>query len=1161
MAACFSTTSQLIARMLASAAILSLLFIGVSLGLSSTSVAQGDSRHYLPPMPAFAASDLVINLSTQSTESVPFVVRSRQPDDDLEVIGAVSTGSPFVLTVSRSFNNQNAAGLIGHSLASTGTPLDDFGLVIEADHAVSVTVSTLTSNNLGTFSSKGRSGLGTEFYAWSHYNTTGNPTSTLNNDSGHFISIMAVEDNTVVTVEGQDRFFGFDLSSGSRSVTLDQYQSLVLLTENNLTISGTRVTATRPVSVISGDLHPEQAGTGSKDSAIDHLTPTRLAGQEFVVANLFDASSFGNLDTDGFGVGNRYVQLVAVADNSEVTQFDGSGNVVRTISFDNAGQVRVFHLPGNAGSGYIFRATSSTPGFQANDFLAFWNSSAGTNTEMAGTQLPALRAASSDGGFCSGNRQVEFVTPNAATSFFVFVPAADLPGLEVDNGDGDGFRPYDSASLVSPAVTQIGVSDGLSEPISLVRYGSAFASAGTPVAFRSPRRMHVGLGAAPPATASLNFFSDYDYDFRILDPLQDIPTDGYRIAVNSANNDPQTESHCIRVESVCSSTFQISEISAALANVVNLAPNLGAPELVCLEFTPDPVVGAGTRSYPVPVTVTDNTGANRSVEVLFDYSFTDSSQPQSFTVESGTRAVDTLIPADPDVAGWQIVGGDDASLFSIDSGGLLRFINPPDFFNPQDASGNNVYEVTVELETAAGPVFEQPVFVTVTERDPAFPVLLSVDRSDPGNVVFTATGNAAAVDDDSAPMLGGVSLLNLFAGAGFDTPSSVVIGGNLSPSGNDGTYNRVGNNFGSLSSNDLNIWGSGAGGGQSFTTSDPAFTGSTSGIDFSAAEFNDSGFIIIGDVGMLPGSGAVLGTWELAAIAPPSLISISPASGVPAGGTSVLISGNDFNPGAVVTFGGSSCVNVQVLSASEISCDTPPGAVGAVDVAVVNPDGQSDTLIDGFTYIEPAPVIQSIVPDFGSRLGGYSVLISGAHFQDGALASFGGSACSDVVVTVPDSLVCIVPAGTAGSVDVTIDNPDGQSSTLIDGFTYIEPAPAILGISPAVGSVSGGFTVTISGEHFQDGAIVTLAGAACTNIVVTAPNSISCTVPAGLAGTVDITVENPDGQSATLPGGFTYQAPLPPPQPVPGLNLLGMLLLVLTMLLLAIALPLVPRKS
>jgi hypothetical protein len=145
----------------------------------------------------------------------------------------------------------------------------------------------------------------------------------------------------------------------------------------------------------------------------------------------------------------------------------------------------------------------------------------------------------------------------------------------------------------------------------------------------------------------------------------------------------------------------------------------------------------------------------------------------------------------------------------------------------------------------------------------SLPVLIIVDNTDPANVVFTATGNAAAVNDSSASIVGGVSLLDLFAGAGFDTEGSIEILGDLSPSGNIGTYNRVLNDIGTLGTTSLNFWESGGSGDQSFNTNDPAFTGSTLGFDFGGVSFNSSGLIVIGDTGGIPGSGATLGTWQL----------------------------------------------------------------------------------------------------------------------------------------------------------------------------------------------------------------------------------------------------------------------------------------------------------
>jgi hypothetical protein len=86
-----------------------------------------------------------------------------------------------------------------------------------------------------------------------------------------------------------------------------------------------------------------------------------------------------------------------------------------------------------------------------------------------------------------------------------------------------------------------------------------------------------------------------------------------------------------------------------------------------------------------------------------------------------------------------------------------------------------------------------------------------------------------------------------------------------------------------------------------------------------------------------------------------SIVSISPTSGDTAGGTSVTITGENFDTGAAsttVTFGGSSATSVTVVNSTTITCDTPSGTAGDVDV-VVDQDGNTATLTDGFEYTVP----------------------------------------------------------------------------------------------------------------------------------------------------------------------------------------------------------------
>ena len=85
------------------------------------------------------------------------------------------------------------------------------------------------------------------------------------------------------------------------------------------------------------------------------------------------------------------------------------------------------------------------------------------------------------------------------------------------------------------------------------------------------------------------------------------------------------------------------------------------------------------------------------------------------------------------------------------------------------------------------------------------------------------------------------------------------------------------------------------------------------------------------------------------------------------------------------------------------------------------------------------------------------------------------------------------------------------------------PAPTVDSISPTSGTYQGGTPVTITGTGFQVGASAVVIGStSCTSTVVVSSTSITCETPAHAAGAVDITVTNPDLQSDTLAGGYTY---------------------------------------
>jgi len=168
---------------------------------------------------------------------------------------------------------------------------------------------------------------------------------------------------------------------------------------------------------------------------------------------------------------------------------------------------------------------------------------------------------------------------------------------------------------------------------------------------------------------------------------------------------------------------------------------------------------------------------------------------------------------------------------------------------------------------------------------------------------------------------------------------------------------------------------------------------------------------------------------------PPTVSSVTPNSGPVGGGTAVTIAGTNFVSGATVTLGGTAATNVVVVSATQITATAPAHAAGAVTVTVTNPDTQSGSLSSGFTYVA-APTVSSVTPNSGPVGGGTAVTIAGTNFVSGATVTFGGTAATGVVVVSATQITATTPAHAAGAVTVTVTNPDTQSGSLANGFTY-----------------------------------------------------------------------------------------------------------------------------
>ena len=270
----------------------------------------------------------------------------------------------------------------------------------------------------------------------------------------------------------------------------------------------------------------------------------------------------------------------------------------------------------------------------------------------------------------------------------------------------------------------------------------------------------------------------------------------------------------------------------------------------------------------------------------------------------------------------------------------------------------------------------------------------------------------------------------------------------------------------------------------------------------------------------------------------PSVSNVSPATGPSNGGSSVYVAGSGFTAASAVLFGNASA-SFTVVSDSLITVYHSPvqGTNPAtVDITVTAPGGTSPTsTADHFTFgAAVVPVVNAISPSTGPAAGGTTVYVSGTGFTAATRVSFGTTSASFSVIS--DNLIsAFSPAqGTnPATVDVTVTAGSSTSVTsTADQFTWSSTpppsGPVVNGVSPNQGSTLGGSTVTVYGSGLSGPTSVKF-GASAGTIQYGNDTQIVVRSPAGVAGTVDVTVTTAAGTSTTTAADrFTYVAPTVP---------------------------------
>jgi hypothetical protein len=213
----------------------------------------------------------------------------------------------------------------------------------------------------------------------------------------------------------------------------------------------------------------------------------------------------------------------------------------------------------------------------------------------------------------------------------------------------------------------------------------------------------------------------------------------------------------------------------------------------------------------------------------------------------------------------------------------------------------------------------------------------------------------------------------------------------------------------------------------------------------------------------------------------PVINSFTPDSAIT--GTTVILTGANFNGASSVKFGGVEAASFKVDSSRGITAIVGEGKSG--DVSVTTPNGTAS--LAGFFFEGPA--IDNFTPTTG--ITGTEVIISGSNFSGASEVKFGGTPAASFTIVSINIIKAIVGAGSAGEVSVT--TPFGTAT--LGGFTF--GAPTITSIAPQSGHA--GAVVTITGTNFnkQPAGNIVFFGAVKAIVSGASSTQLEVIVPAG----------------------------------------------------------------
>jgi len=204
----------------------------------------------------------------------------------------------------------------------------------------------------------------------------------------------------------------------------------------------------------------------------------------------------------------------------------------------------------------------------------------------------------------------------------------------------------------------------------------------------------------------------------------------------------------------------------------------------------------------------------------------------------------------------------------------------------------------------------------------------------------------------------------------------------------------------------------------------------------------------------------------------PGSVADATISGTQLGNINAVTSSSTSVTATLNAGGSATAVSVHLVVAAN-------AAPGPVTLTLGRPTGVNSAAVfnvvpsQAITAGGGAPAIQGLSTTTAPASGGVAVTITGANFDANTRVMFGNIASTNVTFVSPTQLTVVTPPGSPGTVDLTIVNGGGMTTTLSNGFSFGGPVAAI---TPQDVTVNPGASLTLDGSRSSD----TLAGTTLT---------------------------------------------------------------------------------